>query len=264
MRIAAERHNGVVVLSFDRPEARNALDAPTAIELTEALRGCAHTDGIYAVVLTGAPPIFCAGGDIKAPRPEVGVWSTAGPLPDVQIAIRTLHALPLPTVAAVEGAAIGAGWGLALACDLIVAGQSAYFSAPFLSRGLLPDAGLGWLLPRLVGRQAAMEILLLGKQVDAQRALDLGLVNRVVSDGEALSEATELAAAIATGPPVATRLTKQLVVGDVSAGYEEFLERELLSVALNGHGDEAAEGRKAFAEQRPPNFHVEELGIEGR
>ncbi|MGH9022829.1 MAG: enoyl-CoA hydratase/isomerase family protein, partial [Acidimicrobiia bacterium] len=174
--------------------------------------------------------------------------------------VLALHGCSKPTVAAVEGFAVGAGWSLVLACDLVVAAEGSFFAAPFLSRGLLPDAGAGWFLPRALGPHRAAEFLFLGDRLTAERAAELGLVNRLVEPGRALEEALDLATRLADGPPNALGLAKGLLRSGQSPSLQAFLEAELLAVALNSHGSEVAEGRSAFLERREPRFRRLEPG----
>jgi len=149
---------------------------------------------------------------------------------------------------------LGVGWNLALACDLIVATEDASFSAPVVQRGLVPDGGAAWFLMRALGRPRAAELLLLGDRLTARSAAGLGLVNRLTPAGAALTEAIELAGGLARGAPDALVLTKTLLGAAMDSTFERYLETEWLSAAPDLLGPDAAEGRAAFVEKRPPDF----------
>lgn len=245
----------VAVVTISRPERRNALGWATWTELEEALAEVDADPEIGAVVLTGEGVGFSAGGDLRSLRPS-GTGATAGAarLALAHRAVLALHGCGKPTVAAVEGFAVGAGWSLVLACDLVVAAEGAFFAAPFLRRGLLPDAGAGWFLPRAVGHHRSVELLFLGDRLPAERAAELGLVNHLVPPGDSLERALDLASRLADGPPNALALAKRLLRSGQAPSLESYLEAELLAVALNSHGSEVAEGRSAFLERRQPRF----------
>jgi 2-(1,2-epoxy-1,2-dihydrophenyl)acetyl-CoA isomerase len=159
-------------------------------------------------------------------------------------------------IAAVEGGAVGVAWSLALACDLTVAGADAYFLAPFTQRGLVPDGGSAWFLTRAIGPQRAAELLMLPDRLPAARAEALGLVNRVVPTGAALTEALELARRLVEGAPDALSLTKRLLaMAERTPSYRDFLDQEWATAALALHGPDVVEGRTAFIEGRAPNFN---------
>lgn len=246
--------DGTTVIALNRPEARNAFNPAVWAELTDELSR-ARAEGVRAVVLTGNGRFFSAGGDVKAM--PAGGGQLAAPvvgLSGAHEAIRCLARLPMPVIVAVEGFAIGAAWGLVLAGDLVIAGRSSFFQAPFAARGLVADAGTAWQLTRRIGQQRTMQILLTGRRVPAPEARDLGLVSEVVDDGAALSTARELAATVAAGPPESNALTKSLVRKASDLDLESFLQLEWVSAALAHQGADAREGRQAFAEKRDPRF----------
>ena len=202
--------DGVVLVTFDRPERYNAFDEALIAGLPKALAGVAADETARAVVFAGAGKGFCAGADLElieriaGQQPEgLDPWLCEvlqGPL--------LIHQLPQPTIAAVNGPAAGAGLGIALACDIRLAGPEAHFSSPFVQMALVPDYGVSWLLPRVVGEAHAMEMMLSGKRVHAAEAQALGLVSRVVDDP--LAEALELAEAIAAMAPGAVATTRRM------------------------------------------------------
>ncbi|WNV76639.1 enoyl-CoA hydratase/isomerase family protein [Geodermatophilus sp. DSM 44513] len=247
--------DGVAVVTIDRPQARNALDWD-AWESLGRLVAELDRDDVRAVVLTGGDRWFSAGGDVTSMGSRQGSGVT-GPAARVRLAHRVVRALTgcrAPVVAAVEGFAIGAAWGLVLACDLVVASREAFFLAPFAQRALVADAGLAWSLSRHVGHQRAAELLLVGARLPAVRAQELGLVNRVVEPGEAGEQALELARGLAAGPADAVQLTKALLCRAPQLSLDSFLDEEHVHVALNGHSPDVAEGRQTFLDKRPPRF----------
>lgn len=247
--------DGVAVVTLDRPQARNALDwaawESLGRQLTELDR-----DDVRAVVLTGGDRWFSAGGDVSSmgSSPGVGVTAPAARVRLAHRAVRALAACRVPVIAAVEGFAIGAAWGLVMTCDLVVASREAFFAAPFAQRALVADAGLAWSLSRQLGHQRAAELLLNGERLPAVRAHELGLVNRLVPAGEAGGVALTLARGLAAGPADAIALTTSLLRRAPAQTLDDFLEAEHLAVALNGHSPDLVEGRQAFLEKRPPRF----------
>lgn len=247
--------DGVAVVTLDRPLQRNSLDWQTWEELDDVCRVLRDDRDSRAVVLTGEGSCFSAGGDLKSsPSRGTGLGAPVARLTAGQRVIVGFAQLPQVTVAAVEGFAVGAGWGLALSCDLLVASEDAFFAAPFLERGLVPDAGIAWFLSRAIGSRRAADLLLTGRRLSAAQAEQQGLVSRVVPPQRALASAVELAAAIARGAVEAQGLAKRMLRLADHSSLERFLEVEWMSAALDLHGPEAAEGRAAFVEKRPPQF----------
>ncbi|MER6957173.1 enoyl-CoA hydratase [Streptomyces sp. NPDC000618] len=244
--------DGVRTLTLNRPHRRNALDA----ELWEALRAALVEAGddrsVRAVVLTGAGGAFCSGADIRS-----GAGAAAHPLdrirPLTEVAL-LLHELPVPTVAKVTGVAVGAGWNLALGCDLVVATPESTFSQIFVRRGLSPDLGGSWLLPKLVGLQQAKRLALLAETVDAAEAHRLGLVTWVVDGDKADAFVDDLTARLAAGPPVALAQTKALLNEGADRTLREALASEARAQAVNFASTDASEAFSAFAEKRTPGF----------
>lgn len=246
---------GVTVISLNRPEVRNAANWETWETLSPTIAEVARDDECRAVVFTGTGGAFCAGGDVKSsPSRGTGLGAPAARLLFAQRAVEDLLKLPKPVIAAVEGPAMGAGWSLALACDVVVAARNAVFGAPFVLRGLVPDGGAAWFLTRALGRQRASALLLTGGRMSAQEAADAGLVTRVTEPGAALADALEMAAAMARGPAESLRLTKGMIRSAQDLPLERFLEVEWLSATLDLTGPDAAEGRASFVEKREPDF----------
>ncbi|MEU5975518.1 enoyl-CoA hydratase-related protein [Streptomyces sp. NPDC047315] len=252
--------DGTLVLTLHGPKRRNALSMPTVAELDAALDRAVQDEGVRVVVLTGSGSHFTAGVDLKASSfgDDEGGTAPVTPVPGLDAIHRTLdklYRLPKPTIAAVEGCAVGVGWGFALACDLTIAAKSAFFQAPFTAMGLVPDGGCAWFLTQAIGVRRAAELLLHAQRLDATRAEHLGLVNRVVGPGQAAEEARADAARLATGAQDALRLTKHVLrAAERTPGYRDFLDVERVTAALALRGPEPREGVRAFREGRRPDF----------
>ncbi|MRK02451.1 enoyl-CoA hydratase/isomerase family protein [Aeromicrobium sp. S22] len=243
----------VLELRLHRPERRNALDQT----LIDALRDALDTDARRArcTVLTGADTFFCSGGDVASmPGAGDGLFGPAGRLELIHGVIERFAALPCPTVVAVEGYALGAGWGLALAGDILVAGEDAAFQAPFSQRGLAADAGVAWHLTRRLGRHGANRHLLLGEPLTALEALSAGLVTILAAPRTATRVALDVAARLAAGPVESVAVTRWMSRVAEDRDVTGFLREERIGVALAGHGRDAAEGKAAFREKREPEF----------
>lgn len=243
--------SGVAILTLDRPEVRNAIDLRTATELARVLDDVDARDEVRAAVLTSTgSAVFSAGMDLKA-------FSRTGERPiDPERGAFGIVAKPpaKPLVAAVEGVALGGGFEMVLACDLVVASAAAQFGLPEVRRGLVATAGGVLRLPRRIPRAVALEMILTGGPIDAPRAYELGLVNRVVPTGCALQAATALAAEIAGNAPLAVRTAKELVESSVHWPIEEaFARQEPLAQIVRSSRD-AAEGALAFVEKRQPQW----------
>jgi enoyl-CoA hydratase len=245
--VLVERRGAVQVITINRPEARNALDAGVARGVAAAVDEMDASDDLRAGVLTGAGGFFSAGMDLKAflrgESPAIAGRGLCG---------ITVTPPRTPMVAAVEGPALAGGFELVLACDLVVAGRSARFGVPEVKRSLVAAGGGAILLSRRIPRAVALEMLLTGDPLDAERAAAVGLVNRVVDDGAALDTALEVAAVIAANGPLAVAATKRIAheapswpAVDVWARQEEIIRPVFDS-------EDAREGSTAFAEKRPP------------
>jgi 2-(1,2-epoxy-1,2-dihydrophenyl)acetyl-CoA isomerase len=250
---AAQR---IATLTIDRPAARNALGPDEWQELAEGVARAAADPEVRVLVVTGAGGAFSAGGDVKTMPERLALAPAerrAQLLADAQ-AIRALAELPKPTVARIEGACVGAGLGLALACDLRWASRSARFGATFHRVGLSADFGVLHFLPRAVGVARATELLLLAEPIDAERAEAIGLVHRVVEPGALDGEVAALTARLADGPPVAQAMTKAGLAGALDRDLSASLEWEAAAQAICSRTDDAREGLAALAEKRPPRF----------
>jgi 2-(1,2-epoxy-1,2-dihydrophenyl)acetyl-CoA isomerase len=227
-------------------------------QLIEALAAAAAHGGIGALVITGAGRAFCAGGDVQhmAALKERGAgFDALRPLIEAgRAAIERLAALPFPTIAAVNGAAAGAGLNLALACDLRIASDQASFGETFVRIGLHPDWGGTYFLPRVVGLARALELCWTGEVIDAAEALRIGLVNRVVPHAELATTAAALAGRLAAAPRASVRLSKRSLGAAFERTLAQCLDAETEAQAACWASADAAEGLKAFVEKRSPRF----------
>lgn len=242
---------GVATLTLNRPHRKNAIPPELWPRLRDALHEVATSETDRVLVITGAGGAFCAGADLAEIAPRTHPLQSMLP---VNAAALALHALPKPTIAKVNGDAVGAGMNLALGCDLVVAGESARFSQIFVRRGLSVDFGGSWLLPRLVGMHRAKELALLGDLVSARDAERMGLVNRVVADEELDGFVDAWAARLAAGPPLALQSCKKLLSNAFGVGLSEALDAEAAAQAVNLASDDVREGIAAFLQKRQPCF----------
>ena len=249
-----EQRGHVLIVTMNRPEARNALDFAMRRELLTALDEIEANPAGRVVILTGAGGHFCAGGDVKNMRQRHTAAEGQARVELLNRAVLRLVNFPLPTIAMVDGYAVGAGSNLALCCDLIVASDRAKFGELFCKIGLAVDGGGTWLLPRLVGMARAKELIFTGDVFDAAEALRIGLVNRVVHAADLAATTRELAEKIAAGPPLALRLDKQALNRAANSDLAAALEVEALSQGLAIASDDHREGVAAFFDKRPPKF----------
>ena len=243
---------GVVTVTLNRPEKRNALNPQMALELLETFRAIAARPEDRVLVLTGAGDGFCSGADLTGGE-ERGTHALVY-MRSIGALALALQTLPKPTIAKVRGVAAGAGCNMALACDLVVASDEARFTQIFVKRGMVVDFGGSWLLPRLIGMQRAKELAFFGDFVSAADAQGLGLVNRVLADGELDAFVDEWAERLAAGPPLALSMTKSLLSHSFETSIEQALEDEARCQALCISTKDTREAITAFAEKRPPVF----------
>jgi enoyl-CoA hydratase/carnithine racemase len=241
----------VALCRIDRPEARNALSPELMDELATAVEGFDADPEVRCIVIAGSDEVFASGADIRALRERTFQESLSHPAAAFW---KRLAAIRTPTIAAVSGWALGGGCELALACDMIVASETAEFGQPEITLGIIPGGGGTQRLARVVGKQRAMELVLTGRRIDAAEAERLGFVNAVARKKQWLDDALELAQRIAKRPPIAVRLAKQAVLGaeetPMTAGLE--LERRLYEQSMAT--EDRIEGMDAFLEKRKPKF----------
>jgi 2-(1,2-epoxy-1,2-dihydrophenyl)acetyl-CoA isomerase len=252
--IDVHRDRGLVTLTFNRPEKKNALNRQSWTELDEALTEIAANPDDRALMLTGAGGNFSSGADLsdasgKAALPIVSEMRAVGDI------ILRLHRLPVPTIAKIDGVAVGVALGLALGCDLVIASDRARLIEIFPRRGLALDGGNSWLLPRLIGLQKAKELAFFGDSVPASEAAALGLVNRVVAADELDEAADSWGRRLAEGPTVALALTKRMLNNSYAVSMDQALEDEARSQHVCYTTDDMTEAMTAFFEKRDPKFH---------
>jgi 2-(1,2-epoxy-1,2-dihydrophenyl)acetyl-CoA isomerase len=249
--------DGIATLTFNRPERMNALSTPIMQGLLDGLPRLAGDPAVKVVVLTGVGRAFCAGGDVKSMAEGGERRSTAEATAHLRSRMevsRILHELPKPTIAMINGPAAGAGLALALACDLRIAGASAKLVTAFVRVGFSGDFGGSFFLTRLVGTAKARELYFTGRPVDANEALSLGLVNRVVPDEELATVTIELARSLAQGPSIALCLMKRNLNCAESSGLAELLDMEATHQVQTGRTEDHREAARAFVEKRVPIF----------
>ena len=253
--LEVERRGAITTLTLNRPEARNAIDLDLRRELVTALDEIEADPDSRVLILAGRGGHFCAGGDVKSMKARRS--SAAEGRTRVEALNRMVLKLvdfPRPTIAMVEGYAVGAGTNLALCCDLIVASESAKFGELFWKIGLAPDGGGTWLLPRLVGMARAKELIFTADIIDAAEAARIGLVNRVAPSTDLEKVTWALAEKIAAGPPGVLRLAKNMVNRAAVSDLPAALDLEAYSQGMALAGDDHQEGLAAFFEKRAPRF----------
>ncbi|MGC1483442.1 MAG: enoyl-CoA hydratase-related protein [Candidatus Acidiferrum sp.] len=251
------RHEGIATLVMNRPDKLNALNSELSTALNEALTRIAEDDSIHVVVLSGAGRAFCAGGDLGAIGRGRERNETAELEPILRVgmqAVLKMRLMPQPVIAAVNGAAAGAGMNIALAADIRVAADTATFGENFARVGLFPDYGGTFFLPQLVGPSIAAEMFYTGDMMDAQTALRMGIVSRVVPAVQLEEEVKALAEKIAQGPPIAIRAVKKLLFGSHKEVLVKALEHEVELQMKCFHSEDCSEGIRAFFEKRRPKF----------
>lgn len=251
-----EVRGGVATVTLNRPEAANSLNAALARDFMHAMLRCDEDPAVRAVLLTGAGRMFCAGGDLKSfaaqgdslpyHLKEVTTYLHAG--------ISRMTRMDAPVIAAVNGAAAGAGMSLACACDIVIAAESARFTMAYTRAGLTPDGSSTYFLPRIVGLKRALELSLTNRPLSAREAQEWGIVTRVVPDADLLGEAETVAAALATGPTRAFGATKRLVHSGFTESLETQMELESQAIAEMGGAADGREGIDAFLAKRAPVF----------
>lgn len=260
--VTYEQTGHIVTLTLNAPQKRNAIGSREDCEaIVEACRRIERDDGVRCVILTGADPAFCAGGDLKGMRDRTGMMAGHGPADMRQNYRRGIQNIPLalyelnvPTIAAVNGPAIGAGLDLACMCDMRVASERAVFAESFVRVGIVPGDGGAWLLPRVVGNSVAAEMSFTGDSLTPEQAKAVGLVSQVVPHDGLMEAARALAARVAKNPPGVLRMTKRLLREGQSASLATLLEMSAAFQAIAHETDDHREAVSAMLEKREPNF----------
>lgn len=258
--VKLERDGHVAILTFNRPDRMNAVNRTLSVETHMALDELAADAEIRAIILTGAGRGFCAGADVvqmaaglEGRRADPTELERMGYPTGVSEIAPHLRHTPQPVIAAVNGPAVGGGFGVALACDMRIASEAARFSCIFVKRSLVPDTAVSFTMPRLVGQGVAMEMALTGAVYDAQWALEKGLVNKVVPPEKLMEEAMIMAQAIAANPPICVRSIKQLMYSH-EQDLEGVYRRERAANAPAANSEDRKEAVRSFLEKRTPVF----------
>ena len=263
IKVAQDGH--VTTVTIDRPDTKNACTGDMWVAIGETFRRLAYS-GTRVIVLTGGGDDFCAGADLSGAGGSGGGsggsgGSGGGPMGNQLAGMRVLgeavlavHGCPVPTVARVDGVAVGAGFGLSLACDLTVCSDRARFSAIFAKRGISLDFGTSWLLRQRIGVHRAKELALTARMVAGPEAHELGLVNRLAPVDDLDAVTAELVDAIAAGPPLALSMTKRELDNAATSSLAQALETEALAQSVNVGTEDIREALTAYAERRPPEF----------
>ena len=251
--ILTERRSDVLAITLNRPERLNAAPPAMFDEIRAALE---ELDGARCVLLLGAGRAFCSGADVAGVMgaEDAGAATHAALIGHYNPTLLAIAELGVPVVSAVRGPAAGIGCSLALAADFCIAASTAYFLQAFVNIGLVPDGGASWMLPRLIGKARALEMMLLGERVPADKARDWGMVYEVVHEDVVDSEGWRLAARLAAGPTVALGLMRRQLHAGPASSYAEAMAREADHQRAARNTADAIEGGKAFLEKRKPEF----------
>jgi len=254
--LTLEKTEGVAVITLNRPDRMNALNRTLILELFQAIEESSGDESTKVLLLTGSGKGFCSGGDMKG-HPS---FETDDPLlregyiKEANRIVSLIHHLPQPVIAAVNGVAAGAGFNLALACDIRLASEDAVFTESFIKAGLMTDMGGSYFLPRIIGVGRAMEMILTGEKIDAQEAHRIGLVSKVYPSAEMRSASLAYARELAKGPRQAYRLAKWSIYAGLEIDLDAALKHEELAQALLLGTEDANNAIQAFAEKKAPVF----------
>ncbi len=257
--LLAEKDGAIATLCLNRPERMNAISGPMLQALAERLVEFDRDPEVRVIVITGKGRAFCAGLDLQDAASGTGIGGGGGAALPPELDLRdapptVLHAVDTPTICALNGGAAGYGMDLALGCDIRIAGESAKLAAAFTRRGVLPESGGTWILPRLVGWAKASEIIFTGRTLSAPECLELGLVNRIVPDDLLEKETRALADEIAANAPLAVRASKRMMRMGLSEPFDEHVHHVFLQLLPLFRSQVFREGMTAFLEKRAPKF----------
>jgi 2-(1,2-epoxy-1,2-dihydrophenyl)acetyl-CoA isomerase len=249
--------NGLAIVTLNRPEKLNAINNELATAFNKTMLQLSQNESVHVVIITGAGRAFCAGGDLEVIRKgrEAGDSKELEPmLRGGMQAVLKIRTMPQPVIAAVNGAAAGAGMNIALAADIRIAAEEAVFGQNFVKVGLFPDYGGTYFLPELVGPAKAAELFYTGEMIDARKALELGIVNKVVPAAQLEAEVMAFAKRLLQGPPLSLRAIKKHLFASKTAEIAHALEQEVHEQLRAFNSEDSLEGMKAFFEKRPPRF----------
>jgi enoyl-CoA hydratase/carnithine racemase len=256
VQVLTETVDAVRVITLNRPDRLNAISGPMLADLSSALLAADADTSVRAVVLTGAGRAFCAGLDLNDQTSGDGldVHGRRGELLLRDAPPVVLHEIDVPTICAINGGAAGYGMDLALGCDIRLAADTAKLAPAFVKRGILPESGGTWLLPRLIGHSLAAEIFFTGENLDAARLLELGLVSRVVAGDDLLPAALDLAGRIAANAPLAVRAAKRMLRYGAEEPFTPHVQRVYQQLLPLFETKDFQEGMRSFLEKRPASF----------
>lgn len=249
--------NGIATVTLNRPDRLNALDLDLANALRDTMLTVERDSAVRVVILQGAGKGFMAGGDVQHFHDQLDkdldrqmLDMTLG----MHDAVISMHRMPKPVIASVHGPCAGAGFSIAMACDMVIAADNAVFTLAYSMLGASPDGSSSYFLPRLVGRHKAMELIMLSDRFDTAKAAEMGLVNFVVAADALESETAQLASRLAQGPTLSYAKTKTLVNRSLQSGIADQLDAEAQAIAASSNTEDFVEGVTAFAEKRKPAF----------
>jgi 2-(1,2-epoxy-1,2-dihydrophenyl)acetyl-CoA isomerase len=256
MTVHVERTGAIAVVTLDDPATKNAISIEMRRQLWTAFEEFALDDSVRAVVLTGANGNFCTGMNVGG-MGQGGISVSLGRMHTLNRIARAIYHLKKPTIAAVPGLCVGVGWAYALACDAVIASDSARFAAIFRNIGLAPDGGMVWHLRQLVGIQRAKELIFSGRLVSADEAIELGLAIEKAQQAELMTRAIEMAQAFASGPTIASGLAKRQFDLAWNTSFDQYLELESIMQPVATRSSDHQEGLIALREKRRPSFSGE-------
>lgn len=253
------KENGIATITLNRPEVRNATNELMQKEICQALQDCDADNNIRVIIITGAGQSFSAGGDVKGMRETIEESPSANEFAERYhssfiATLTTIRKVRKPIIAKINGAAVGAGTNLALACDIRIASSFSKFGEVFVKRGLMPDWGGTYTLPRIVGMSKACELCFTGRIIDAKTALEIGLVDYVVEPEELDKKVNDLAWEICEAAPLAVRMTKEFLYGAEDKDFASALKAEAFGQSICKTSDDHREGVFSFLEKRPAVF----------
>lgn len=245
----------IATLTINRPERRNTISGPMLNALSERLLEADADKDVRAIVVTGEGKFFCAGLDLAGGDVSDGLSGSASPTLDLRNTPPTvLHNLNTPTIAALNGSAAGYGMDLALGCDMRIMADNAKLAAAFTARGIVPESGGTWLLPRMIGWAKASEIIFTGKTLSAAECTEYGLVNQVVSHNEVAEAAATLAGNVAKNAPMAVQASKRMMRMGLSENFDDHVHHVYLQLLPLFKSEDFKEGMASFLEKRDPEF----------